>query len=104
MFGRGAQLALIPALLGLAACAPIPVDQAERVCLNSVSNASGPRTEVGFGLGSGGFRGGYVQVGMSTSDNIMGRDPSRVFQDCVQRRSGQQPRVPLYEQPGWRAR
>lgn len=104
MIGRGAHLALIPALLGLAACAPIPVQQAERACLSSVNNATGPRTEMGVGVGSGGFRGGYVQIGVSSSDNIMGRDPSQVYANCVQRRSGQPPTVPLYEQPGWRAR
>ena len=58
---------------------------------------------VGIGVGSHGYRGGYVNIGVS-SDYIMGRDPSQVFSNCVQRRSGQMPTRPLYEQPGWRAR
>ncbi|MDQ7776521.1 hypothetical protein [Paracoccus aminovorans] len=101
---RGAQMLLVPALLlGLAACAPIPVEQAERACLADARDATGPRTEMGIGVGSHGVRGGFVQIGVS-SDYIMGRDPSQVFQECVQRRSGQVPTRPLYEQPGWRAR
>lgn len=99
----GAPLLLVLALPGLAACAPIPVDQAERACLASARDAMGPRTEMGVGIGSHGVRRGYVQVGIS-SDQIMGRDPSAVFQDCVLRRSGQMPARPLYDQPGWRAR
>lgn len=98
----GAQMLLVPALLGLAACAPIPVEQAERACMTDARDARGPRTEMGVGVGSHGARGGFVQVGLS-SDYIMGRDPSQVFQECVQRRSGQMPRRPLYDQPGWRA-
>ena len=99
----GAQLILIPLLLGLAACAPIPVEQAERACLADARDATGPRTQMGIGVGSHGYRGGFVQIGVS-SDYIMGRDPSKVFQDCVIRRSGKLPERPLYEQPGWRAR
>ncbi len=98
----GAHILLVP-LLGLAACAPIPVEQAERACLSDARDATGPRTEMGIGVGSHGYRGGYVNIGVS-SDYIMGRDPSQVFSNCVQRRSGQMPTRPLYEQPGWRAR
>ena len=99
----GAPLLLVPVLLGLAACAPIPVDQAERACLASARDATGPRTQMGVGVGSHGYRGGFVQIGVS-SDYIMGRDPAQVFQDCVIRRSGRMPERPLYDQPGWRGR
>lgn len=100
---RAAALAvLVPALLGPAACAPIPVEQAERACMASAQDARGPRTQVGLGVGSHGYRGGFVSVDLS-SDYVMGRDPSQVFQNCVQRRSGRMPTRPLYEQPGWRA-
>lgn len=102
MRGRGALIALAPLLLGLGACAPMPVDQAERVCLRETRDATRPRAEVGFGVGSGGFRGGYVELGLS-SDYVMGRDPADVFAACVRRRSGQSPERPLYEQPGWSA-
>ncbi|MFT4013994.1 MAG: hypothetical protein QM682_11435 [Paracoccus sp. (in: a-proteobacteria)] len=103
MTGRGALPLLGLALPALVACAPLSVDQAERVCLDQARDATGPRTEMGMGIGSGGYRGGFVQVGLS-SDYIMGRDPSKVFADCVQRRSGQKPTRPLYDQPGWGAR
>ena len=107
MAGRGALgLSLAPALLGLAACAPapvqIPVEQAERVCMVQALDARAPRTEVGLGIGSHGYRGGFVRVDMS-ADQILGRDPSQIFNQCVLRRSGQMPTRPLYEQPGWGA-
>ncbi|MTH76459.1 hypothetical protein [Paracoccus aestuariivivens] len=101
MTGRGALMALAPSLLGMAACAPVPVEQAERSCLQDARSAVAPQTEVGLGVGSGGYRGGYIQLGV-TSDYIMGRDPSDVFDHCVRRRSGRMPSRPLYDQPGWR--
>lgn len=106
MAGRGALgLSLALALLGLAACAPapvqIPVEQAERVCMVEALDARAPRTQVGLGVGSGGYRGGFVSVDLS-SDQILGRDPSQVFDRCVLNRSGRMPTRPLYEQPGWR--
>lgn len=103
MMRGGMHLALLPALLALAACTPLTVDQAERVCLDNARDATGPRTQMGVGVGSGGVRGGFVQIGVS-SDYIMGRDPSQVFAECVQRRSGQMPNRPLYDQPGWKPR
>lgn len=104
MARRGALIAVIPPLLGMAACAPAPVSvgQAERICLRDAYNAARPRTEIGLGLGSEGYRGGYVGIELS-SDYIMGRDPAEVFETCVRRRSGQPPSRPLQEQPGWSA-
>ncbi|AGT09633.1 hypothetical protein [Paracoccus aminophilus] len=92
--------------LMLSACAPqqIPVAQAEQLCLSSARDAAaGPRTEVGFGAGSHGFRGGFISVGLS-GDSLMGRDPSDVYARCVLQRSGQMPSRPLYQQPGWGGR
>lgn len=100
---RTLAILLAPALLGLAACGPVPVAQAERTCLEAARDARGPRGEIGVGAGSGGFRGGYVSIGVS-SDYLSGRDPSEVFDNCVRRRSGQMPTRPLYDQPGWRGR
>lgn len=107
MAGRGALgLGLAPALAGLAACAPapvrIPVEQAEQVCMVQALDARAPRTQVGLGVGSHGYRGGFVSVDLS-SDQILGRAPSEIFNRCVQRRSGQMPTRTLYEQPGWPA-
>lgn len=91
--------------LGLAACGPVPVEQAERSCLRDAELAQRPRGEVAIGVGTGG-RGGTSTVGRvgieMTSDYIMGRDPSEVFTRCVVNRSGQMPTQPLTAQPGWR--
>ena len=113
MARRGAPLVLAPAalpglvLLGLAACAPapIPLAQAETICAAEAQNAAappaGPRTRVGFGIGSGGHRSGFMSVEMS-GDQLTRSDPAQVFDNCVRRRSGQPPSRPLHEQPGWR--
>jgi hypothetical protein len=91
--------------LGLAACGPVPVDQAERSCLRDAELAQRPRGEVAIGVGTGGRSGtstfGRVGIEM-TSDYIMQRDPSEVFTRCVVNRSGQMPTRPLAAQPGWR--
>lgn len=106
---RRAHSALAGLLLlgsGIAACGPVPVAQAERICLEDARAATGPRTEVALGVGSDGHRVrpmGGISVSIS-SDYIAGRDPAVVYQDCVLRRSGQVPTRPLYEQPGYRGR
>jgi len=54
------------------------------------------------GSGGGGSRlGGSVDLEIS-SDYIMQRDPSDVFNRCVVNRSGQMPTRVLADQPGWR--
>lgn len=88
----------------LAGCGPVPVAQAERSCLDDARLAQGPRTEVSVGVvgGSGRVR-PYTGLEVEVSgDYLAGRDPAAVFASCVQRRSGQPPTAPLYEQPGWR--
>ncbi|WBU63091.1 hypothetical protein PAE61_12045 [Paracoccus aerodenitrificans] len=92
--------------LALAGCGPLPLEDAERVCIEDARAAVSPRGEVGIGIGSDGD--GIDPVGRFeisvSSDYIMGRDPSVVFAQCVQRRAGQPPSRPLYEQPGWGVR
>ncbi|WP_299839702.1 hypothetical protein [uncultured Paracoccus sp.] len=102
---RLSLLALLPLAAVLGACAPVPVDQAERSCLRDVQAANQPpRTEVGIGVASD-FDGGVRPYGSVSfeisSDRLMGRDPSDVFAQCVMRRSGQPPTVSLYDQPRW---
>lgn len=94
-----------PLLVALAACGPVPVEQAERACLRDAELAQRPRGSVtmGVGAGSGGWSGGFGRVELDvSSDYIMGRDPSAVFNRCVVNRSGQMPTRPLVDQPGWR--
>lgn len=88
------------ALLPLLACGPIPVDQAERQCLESARLAQQPRGTVGIGASSDGRVAGSLELTIS-SDFIMGRDPADVFNSCVQQKSGQFPSRTLYDQPGW---
>jgi hypothetical protein len=91
---------LAPLLVLLAACGPVPVEQAERACLQDARLAQRPRGELGIAVGSGGRVrvGGQIDV---SSDFLLGRDPSDVFARCVLRRSGQMPTRPLSAMPGW---
>lgn len=88
-------------LLPLAACGPVPVDQAEKSCLEQAKLAKHPRGTVSLGVGSGGRVVGDADITIS-SDYLTGRDPSDVFNSCVKRASGQFPTRPLYDQLGWR--
>lgn len=91
-------------LVLLAGCGPIPVHQAEQVCLRDAQLAKRPGGEIAMGVGTGG--GGVRTMGRFeveiSSDYIFGRDPSDVFARCVQRRSGQLPTRSLADQPDWR--
>lgn len=108
MNGR-AHSALAALLLlgsGIAACGPVTVAQAERICLEDARAATGPQSRVGLGIGTDGDD-VDVLAGLSvtvSSDYIARRDPAVVFHDCVVRRSGQVPTRPLYQQPGYRGR
>ena len=98
---RGAALFLLAlGPVALAACGPVPLEQAERICMEDADLATGPRGSVGVGVGSGGRTFGSFEMSVS-SDYVMGRDPADVYATCVQRRSGQPPSRPLYERPGW---
>ncbi|MEZ5724343.1 MAG: hypothetical protein R3E47_04530 [Paracoccaceae bacterium] len=99
--------AVLAAMIGpaaLAGCAPMSLADAERVCLSDARAATGPEGMVGVGVGTGGRNGthtfGRFELSVS-SDYIMGRDPAEVYANCVQRRSGQLPSRPLYDQPAW---
>ena len=73
--------------------------------MRSAELASRPRGEVAIGAIGGGGHGtralGRVDLEIS-SDYVMGRDPSDVFNRCVSSKSGQLPTRPLANQPGWR--
>lgn len=97
-------------LLGAAAVAgcaqpPVSVETAEQICLAAAYDAiSGPRGNVAVGVG-GGRHWSNTGVGVSVSmpmDQLMRRNPSDAFAQCVKQRSGQMPTRPLHEQPGWR--
>ncbi|MBK4214873.1 hypothetical protein JJJ17_02925 [Paracoccus caeni] len=94
----------MPLLLAVAACGPVPVDQAERICLRNAELAQRPRGEVIMGVAGGsGSTGAVGRVTLDiSSDYLAGRDPSDVFNRCVVNRSGQMPTRVLADQPGWR--
>lgn len=90
---------LIPLLL--VACGPIPVDRAERQCLDRAQLAAKPRGMVSAGVSSNGKASGGLSLEVS-SDYLMGRDPSAVFDLCVYQKAGVPPTRPLYSFPEWR--
>lgn len=92
---------IVLATLTLTACGPVPVDQAERQCLDKARLAQKPRASVEIAAGSGGRFGAALDLEVS-SDYLTGRDPSAVFNACVQRASGQFPSRALADMPGWR--
>jgi hypothetical protein len=93
----------IPLLLGLAACGPVPLDQAERYCVEQARLARQPRGELAVGAGSDGRPNTEFSVTV-TSDFLAGNDPATVYETCVRQRAGQLPSRPLSAQPGWTGR
>lgn len=86
------------ALLGLAACGPVPVEVAERQCIESAQLAQKPRGSVGFVADSNGNFGTTLSIGIS-ADYLAGRDPDQVYASCVVNRSGQNPTRPFSTRP-----
>jgi len=84
----------------LAACAPVPLERAERECLRDAELASRPRGDVAIGTGSGGTR-ARVNVDIS-SDFLLRRDPAQVYARCVFNRSGLPPSQPLHTRTDWK--
>ena len=91
--------AAIFVMLGLSACGPVPLAQAERECVEQARLADAPRGTLQVGVNSDG--GTYIggEVGIST-DYLAGRDPSQVYDQCVFNRSGQMQSRPYYNLPG----
>jgi hypothetical protein len=97
---RLAVLILAPAI-ALAACGPIPVNRAEEQCFDRARLAAKPRGMISAGVNSNGDATGGLKLEVS-SDYLMGRDPSAIFDTCVYQKSGQPPTRPLYSFPDWR--
>jgi hypothetical protein len=97
---RLAVLILAPAI-ALAACGPIPVNRAEEQCFDRARLAAKPRGMISAGVNSNGDAMGGLKLEVS-SDYLMGRDPSAIFDTCVYQKSGQPPTRPLYSFPDWR--
>jgi hypothetical protein len=95
------RLGVLACLLTMAACGPVSLAQAERQCLGRAYDASGPHGSVGVGIGSDGKPRGKVSLGV-TSDYLMGRDPSAVYDQCVFQKSGLMPSQPLHSRSDWK--
>lgn len=75
--------------------------EAERQCFERARLAQQPRGEVGFGVGTGGRKMAAVEVEI-TSDYLLGKDPSAVYETCVMAKTGEAPSRPLYMRPDWK--
>ncbi|MGC9446226.1 hypothetical protein [Cereibacter johrii] len=87
-------LPALPLLFLLAACGPMSVQRAEEVCFERARLAEAPRGTIGVGAGKGGMVSDLELT--VTSDYLMGRDPSALFDACVYQKSGQPPTRPFY--------
>jgi hypothetical protein len=92
---------LLLSLLGLSACGPITLEQAERQCFERARLAQQPRGEVSVGMNSDGKAAGGFELNVS-SDYLLGRDPAAVYETCVMSKSGEPPSRPLYARPDWK--
>jgi hypothetical protein len=88
-------------LLALAACGPISVAEAERQCFERARLAQQPRGEISVGASSDGRTAAGLDLNIS-SDFLLGRDPSAVYETCVMSKSGELPSRPLYARPDWK--
>ena len=94
-------LAPIALLSLLAACGPMSMAEAERQCFERARLASKPRGEVGFGVATGGRKAAGIELEIS-SDYLLGKDPSAVYESCVMSKVGEPPSRPLYMRPDWK--
>jgi hypothetical protein len=95
------RLILIVLLLLPAACGPMTLAEAERQCFERARLAQQPRGAVTVGASSDGRTSAGLELNVS-SDFLMGRDPSAVYESCVMAKTGQLPSRSLYERPDWK--
>lgn len=93
-------LALAPAML-LAACGPMSMAEAERQCFERARLAQKPRGEVLIGATSEGRTVTAIEMDIS-SDFLLRKDPSAVYESCVMAKVGEPPSRPLYMRPDWK--
>lgn len=98
VFKPGPMGMTLVALMSVTACGPIPVDVAERQCIEPAQLAQHPRGSVGIMADNHGNVGTTFSIGIS-QDYIQGRDPDQVYASCVRGRSGQEPTVPFSSLP-----
>lgn len=88
-------------LVLLAACGPMSLSEAERQCFERARLAQQPRGEIAVGASSDGRKAAGFELNVS-SDFLLGKDPSAVYESCVMSKTGQAPSQPLYMRPDWK--
>ena len=96
-----AGLCALAVLVLTAGCGPMTLAQAERQCFERARLAKQPRGAVSVGASSDGRKSAGIELNVS-SDFILGRDPSAVYDSCVMQKAGEPPSRPLYMRPDWR--
>ncbi|KFE35921.1 hypothetical protein [Thioclava atlantica] len=91
---RAPAYGLMAAGLTLAACGPMPVEQAERQCYAQYAPKAPLTGEAGMGVTNEGFR-SQMKVEVNLGVTAHG-DPSKAYNACVYRKSGRMPTRPLY--------
>jgi hypothetical protein len=85
----------------LAACGPMSMAEAERQCFERARLAQKPRGEVSIGATSEGRTVTAIELDVS-SDYLLRKDPSVVYETCVMSKTGEPPSRPLYMRPDWK--
>jgi hypothetical protein len=98
---KGVCGAIVVLPLLLSACGPMTLAEAERQCFERARLAQQPRGAVSVGASSDGRKAAGIELSVS-SDYILGRDPSAVYEACVMQKAGQAPSRPLYMRPDWK--
>ena len=96
-----AALCALAVLVLTAGCGPMTLAQAERQCFERARLAKQPRGAVSVGASSDGRKSAGIELNVS-SDFILGRDPSAVYDSCVMQKAGEPPSRPLYMRPDWK--
>lgn len=95
------RLVALPVLMLMTACGPMSLAEAERQCFERARLAKQPRGSVSVGASSDGRRSAGFELNVS-SDYLLGKDPSAVYDSCVMQKAGEPPSRPLYLRPDWR--
>lgn len=90
----GPAYGLMAAGFGLAACGPVPVEQAEAQCYAQFAPKAPITGEAGMGVTNDGFR-SKLKVELNIGTYVQG-DPSSAYDACVYRKSGRMPTRPFY--------
>lgn len=85
----------------LAACGPMSMAEAERQCFERARLAQKPQGEVSIGATTGGRAVTAIELDVS-SDYLLRKDPSVVYETCVMSKTGEPPSRPLYMRPDWK--